>query len=184
MGFAIADACRRLGAEVTVVHGPVVVSPKENYKTISVQTAAEMFSATAACFSGSEIVIFAAAVADYTPKHPAAQKIKKSESEFSIELMKTKDIAFELGKQKQQQFLVGFALETENEQQNALLKLKKKNLDMIVLNSLQDAGAGFQYDTNKIAIIDKNGERTDFPLRLKDEVARDILTFIEQKCQR
>jgi phosphopantothenoylcysteine decarboxylase/phosphopantothenate--cysteine ligase len=140
-----------------------------------------MYEATTQYFSESDVIIFAAAVADYTPKNPALNKIKKSENEFVLELTKTKDIALELGRLKSsQQVCIGFALETESEMEHAKAKLVKKNLDFIVLNSLRDAGAGFQSDTNKISIIGKSGNVVKFDLKHKNAAAADILNYLEQ----
>jgi phosphopantothenoylcysteine decarboxylase / phosphopantothenate---cysteine ligase len=183
MGLALAESAANLDAEVTLVLGPTDLKISDNrIKVIEVQTAAEMFDAVAQYFPQSDVIIFAAAVADYTPKHPAGEKIKKNETEFVLELMKTKDIALEMGKIKNgSQCTVGFALETNAEMENATSKLNKKNLDFIVLNSLRDAGAGFQSDTNKITILDKSGNVIKFDLKPKTEVAADILNYIE-KC--
>lgn len=178
MGIALADACARYGAAVTLVHGPINVQPASTITALPVQTAAEMYAAVRSRFNTCDIAIFAAAVADYTPQHPAAQKIKKNEASFSIELVKTKDIALEMGKLKQHQYTVGFALETTNELAHARQKLEKKNLDMIVLNSLRDAGAGFQTDTNRITILAPGGLQENYDLKPKELVAEDILTFI------
>lgn len=140
-----------------------------------------MYRTCSQYFEQSDVIIFAAAVADYTPKHPAATKIKKKEDEFTLELVKTKDIAYEMGKiKKEGQISVGFALETDNEMDNALSKLSKKNLDMIVLNSLRDEGAGFQHDTNKITIVDKSGNVVKFDLKSKADVAGDIIDYIQK----
>ncbi len=140
-----------------------------------------MYAACKQYFKESDVVVFAAAVADYTPKFPSARKIKKKEAEFVIELVKTSDIAGELGKLKHDgQVLVGFALETDSEMQNAQDKLLKKNLDFIVLNSVNDKGAGFQFDTNKITIIDKRGKVVNFDLKPKAEVAKDIADYIAE----
>ena len=129
-------------------------------------------------FKSVDVAIAAAAVADYRPKEVATQKIKKEESTLSLELEKTKDVLASLGQIKEQQFLVGFALETNNEIENAKSKLKRKNLDLIVLNSLQDKGAGFKSDTNKVTLIDKNETINTFELKSKTEVAKDILNTI------
>lgn len=182
MGMALADACVRMGAEVILIKGPTQVKPEgKDVKMIDVTTAAEMYDACSQYFGESDVIIFAAAVADYTPKHPANTKIKKKENDFTLELVKTKDIAYELGKSKKDgQVTVGFALETDNEMENALSKLEKKNLDMIVLNSLQDAGAGFQHDTNKVTIVDKSRNVVKFELKSKAEVAEDIISYIQK----
>ncbi len=182
MGIALADECARRGAAVTMIKGPTQLKPESDaIKVIDVTTAAEMYDACAQYFAESDVIIFAAAVADYTPKHPANTKIKKKEDDFMLELVKTKDIAYELGKVKTAgQLSVGFALETDNEMANALSKLEKKNFDMIVLNSLQDAGAGFQHNTNKVTIVDKSGNVVKFDLKSKTEVATDILDHIQK----
>lgn len=179
MGIAIAEKFASLGNDVILVKGATNLNPANtSIKQIRANTAAEMYEACAQYFSMADVIVFAAAVADYTPKFPSAVKIKKSESEFSIELVKTKDIALELGKAKsEKQTVVGFALETNNEVANAKEKLKKKNLDFIVLNSMQDEGAGFQTDTNKITIIDRNGNTVRFDLKSKQEVAKDIVEY-------
>ncbi|MCW3124951.1 MAG: coaBC [Bacteroidetes bacterium] len=182
MGIALADECAARGATVTLVKGPTQVhAANASVKEIEVMSAAEMYTACSQYFGESDVIIFAAAVADYTPKHPAATKIKKKEEEFTLELVKTKDIAYELGRVKKEgQVCVGFALETDNEMENAKSKLSKKNLDMIVLNSLKDEGAGFQYDTNKITIVDKSGNVVKFGLKSKAEVAGDIIDYIQK----
>jgi phosphopantothenoylcysteine decarboxylase/phosphopantothenate--cysteine ligase len=182
MGFALAEEAVQRGAEVLMVKGPTSAPFKDaTVKVIEIQTAAEMYDAVNANMEGYDIIIYAAAVADYTPKHIAENKIKKNDNEFSLELVKTKDIAYEMGKKKSAtQFSVGFALETDNEEAHALSKLNKKNLDMIVLNSLRDAGAGFQVDTNKITILDKQGNVVKFDTKSKAETAKDILDYVEQ----
>lgn len=186
MGIAIADEFAKQGNEVTLVKGATELNPVNPLiKQIKVQTAAEMFDACAQYFSSSDVIVFAAAVADYTPKFPSETKIKKKENEFSLELIKTKDIAAELGKQKREnQIMAGFALETDNEEESAKEKLKKKNFDFIVLNSLRDKGAGFQTDTNKITILDKNGNVSKFDLKEKSEVAKDIVSYVSKMMNR
>ncbi len=179
MGFAIAEAFEMAGAEVTLVSGPVSIPFPKNVRVEKVQSAQQMYEATAKYFAKSDIVILSAAVADYTPLHVADKKIKKKEDVFSIEMTKTTDIAATLGKEKKTgQIIVGFALETDNEFENAKGKLERKNFDFIVLNSLQDSGAGFRYDTNKIKIIDRTGKVYDFDLKTKTAVAQDILATI------
>jgi phosphopantothenoylcysteine decarboxylase/phosphopantothenate--cysteine ligase len=182
MGIAIADELAAKGYEVTLVKGPIDLQPAcPAIRQIEVETAAEMFATCAQYFPLSDVIVFAAAVADYTPKYPSATKIKKKEGEFSIEMVRTKDIAAELGKTKKPgQVVVGFALETDNEMQYAQGKLKSKNFDFIVLNSMNDKGAGFKYDTNKITIIDKQGKVTNFGLKSKTSVARDIVAHITE----
>lgn len=181
MGIALAEVCSRRGGTVTLVKGPTqAYSIPPGITVVEVVSAADMYRACAQYFAGCDVIIFAAAVADYTPKHPATTKIKKQESEFTLELVKTKDIAYELGRSKRDgQVCVGFALETDNELENARSKLDKKNLDMIVLNSLKDEGAGFQHDTNKITIVDKKGNVVTFDLKAKSDVASDIIDYIE-----
>ena len=182
MGFALADQAAKLGAEVFLITGPS--NEKLTYnsiKRIDVVSADDMYNATHKYFNNSDIAIFAAAVADYTPKNVASQKIKKKDASLDIELKPTKDILASVGKIKEKQFLVGFALETNNELENAKNKLKRKNLDLIVLNSLQDKGAGFKGNTNKITLIDKNESITSFELKSKKEVAEDIFKEIIKK---
>ncbi len=182
MGFAIAEAFEMAGAEVTLVSGPVSIASPKGVKLEKVQSAQQMFEVTAKHFADSDIVVLSAAVADYTPLHVADKKIKKKEDVFTIELTKTTDIAATLGQQKKTgQIIVGFALETDNEFENAKGKLERKNFDFVVLNSLQDSGAGFRYDTNKIKIIDREGQVYDFDLKTKKEVAQDILATVMHK---
>lgn len=182
MGFALAEEFAENGAEVILVSGPVNLTTFNPKITIvSVMTADEMFAAVQQYASEADIWVFAAAVADYKPKQAADQKIKKDADSFSIELVKNVDIAATLGKQKRpDQFSVGFALETNDELENARKKLQKKNLNMVILNSLQDAGAGFKHDTNKISIIEPE-KVTSFSLKAKTAVAHDIVqTIIER----
>jgi len=180
MGIAIADEAARLGATVTLVLGPVNIRPSQsNITTIAVKTAAEMMEASVRAFRQCDIGILAAAVADFTPDKPSDKKIKRSRGEMTIRLRPTEDIAAFLGTMKKDgQILAGFALETDNEIRNATEKLKKKNLDLIILNSLRDEGAGFSHDTNRITIIDSNNNIDKFELKSKDEVASDILEKI------
>jgi phosphopantothenoylcysteine decarboxylase/phosphopantothenate--cysteine ligase len=182
MGYAIARAFARAGAHVTLVSGPTVLPlPDPTVRRIDVRSAQEMFEATALHFGEADIIILSAAVADYTPAHPADQKIKKKEAVFSLELTKTTDIAATLGARKRPgQLMMGFALETNNEMENALKKLYSKNLDWIVLNSLRDSGAGFGHDTNKITVIDKAEQTYEFALKSKDDVAQDLVRLVEQ----
>jgi len=181
MGVAIAEEMNKRGAEVTLVLGPSDISIQSSIKVIKVNSAAEMYSACEKIFQSSDIAVMSAAVADYTPVTVAGEKIKKTENDLSLELTRTKDILNDLGKQKRKdQFLVGFALETNNEKANAVKKLHSKNADMIVLNSLKDAGAGFGYDTNKITIFDKAGKEYFFDTKSKKEVAIDIVNTIIQ----
>ncbi|MFP5079936.1 bifunctional phosphopantothenoylcysteine decarboxylase/phosphopantothenate--cysteine ligase CoaBC [Pedobacter sp. JCM 36344] len=179
MGFAIADELSVLGASVTLISGPTVAKTMHQANRIDVVSAADMLEACTAEFSTADIVVMSAAVADYTPAVVEQQKIKKVEGDFSLVLKKTEDILATLGKLKKPgQILVGFALETNNEEEHAIGKLKKKNLDLIVLNSLNDQGAGFKSDTNKITIFNKALEKTIFDLKSKAEVAKDICAEI------
>ncbi|MBI3220576.1 MAG: bifunctional phosphopantothenoylcysteine decarboxylase/phosphopantothenate--cysteine ligase CoaBC [Bacteroidetes bacterium] len=180
MGFAIAEQLANEGAEVELVVGPTHLAPvTDGVKVTRVTSAQQMYEACTACFPQMDIAVLAAAVADYRPIHMADQKIKKTTDNLVIELTKTQDIAAELGKQKKaNQLMVGFALETENEKANALKKIASKNFDLIVLNSLNDQGAGFGHDTNKVAIISKSGAEKNFTLKSKKEVAKDIVNAI------
>ncbi|HRZ31051.1 MAG TPA: bifunctional phosphopantothenoylcysteine decarboxylase/phosphopantothenate--cysteine ligase CoaBC [Flavobacterium sp.] len=179
MGFDIANEAAQLGAEVILVSGPShFQNDNSSIQLIRVTSSDEMFEQCHLFFDDVDVAIAAAAVADYKPKQIAKQKIKKTEAAFSIELEKTKDILASLGKIKTKQFLVGFALETENEIEHAKLKIQKKNLDLIVLNSLNDEGAGFGKATNKITFIDKSFKIEPMPLKPKEEVAKDILKKI------
>jgi phosphopantothenoylcysteine decarboxylase/phosphopantothenate--cysteine ligase len=179
MGFDIANAAANLGARVILISGPTHYKVKNtSIEVIHVVSAQEMYDACHNYYNDVDVAIAAAAVADYKPKTIASQKIKKSVDEFSIELEKTKDILLSLGTIKQNQFLVGFALETENEIENAKLKIQKKNLDLIVLNSLQDEGAGFKKETNKVTFIDKNFKIEPMELKSKESVAADILNKV------
>nr|WP_199157140.1 bifunctional phosphopantothenoylcysteine decarboxylase/phosphopantothenate--cysteine ligase CoaBC [Pedobacter sp. ASV2] len=179
MGFAIADELTRLGADVTLISGPSAQKSNFPIKRIDVVSAQDMFNACTSIFEETDITVMCAAVADYRPKIVATQKIKKQESEFTLELEKTIDVLASLGKiKKENQTLVGFALETNDEENYAKGKLEKKNLDLIVLNSLNDKGAGFKSDTNKITIFNKAFERTVFDTKSKTEVAKDICEAI------
>jgi phosphopantothenoylcysteine decarboxylase/phosphopantothenate--cysteine ligase len=179
MGYDLANEAANLGAEVILISGPTSLKVNnDSVKLINVVSAKEMYDACMMQYEHVDVVIAAAAVADYKPKITADQKIKKTESVFSIELEKTNDILATLGDLKKKQFLIGFALETENEIENAKLKIQKKNLDLIVLNSLQDAGAGFGGLTNKVTFIDNNFNIEPKELKLKEEVASDILNKI------
>ncbi|MFT5435736.1 MAG: phosphopantothenoylcysteine decarboxylase/phosphopantothenate--cysteine ligase [Ulvibacter sp.] len=182
MGYALAKVAASLGAEVVLVSGPVSLLLEDpNVQVISVSSAQQMYDAVHKFYNDCDIAILSAAVADYRPKEVASEKIKKKEDSLTIELEKTKDILAALGTIKQNQFLVGFALETENELENAKTKLKKKNLDLIVLNSLRDKGAGFGKDTNKVTLITKDNKVIPFQVKTKKEVAKDILTHIIDK---
>ena len=180
MGYAIADKFAKAGANVTLVSGQVALkSPDVSINLIKVRSAKEMFEVTKMNFQEADIIVLSAAVADYTPIVVADKKIKKKEDTFTIELTKTTDIAKTLGQNKRtEQLMVGFALETDNEVENAIGKIKSKNLDMIVLNSLQNMGAGFGHNTNKISIIRRDGTMIDFELKSKQEVAMDIVNEI------
>lgn len=179
MGYAIASVLQMLGAEVTLVSGPTSLPTPVNVARHDVVSAEEMLAACSAYFDTADIIVMSAAVADYTPIEVAAQKLKKKEENLQIDLKKTIDILATLGRRKTtKQTLVGFALETNNELQNAQDKLKKKNLDYIILNSMQDKGAGFATDTNKIMIIDQKGEVKQFALKSKQKVAEDIAAII------
>ncbi|MFC7525437.1 bifunctional phosphopantothenoylcysteine decarboxylase/phosphopantothenate--cysteine ligase CoaBC [Parapedobacter sp. GCM10030251] len=179
MGYAIANQLLRLGADVTLVSGPSGLTPPERATFIPVTSAAEMLEACRSHFPMADITVMSAAVADYTPKVTADQKIKKTESHLTLELVKTTDILATLGKAKRNdQILVGFALETQDEVANAVDKLHRKNLDFIVLNSMRDAGAGFASDSNKVTIIDKNDDKEVFELKSKGEVAKDICSRV------
>ncbi|GAA3791744.1 bifunctional phosphopantothenoylcysteine decarboxylase/phosphopantothenate--cysteine ligase CoaBC [Corallibacter vietnamensis] len=179
MGFEIAKKAASLGAEVTLISGPTQQKVSHSLIHVTHITSAEdMYQQASAAFPDADIAIFAAAVADYKPKHVATQKIKKADSTLTLELEKTKDILASLGKTKTNQFLVGFALETNNELENAKAKLKKKNLNLIVLNSLNDKGAGFKTETNKVTLIDNKDRVTQYELKSKQEVASDILKEI------
>ncbi len=180
MGIALAEALAEQGAEVTLVLGPTGLKPaNQAIKVVPVMSASAMYEACARVFPETDIAVLAAAVADYRPKVFSETKIKKKEGELTLELEKTVDIAASLGKEKRAgQVLVGFALETNDELRNAQSKLERKNFDFIVLNSLQDAGAGFGHDTNKITILRRDGSKTDFPLKTKSEAAHDIVAEI------
>ncbi|MEQ8245842.1 bifunctional phosphopantothenoylcysteine decarboxylase/phosphopantothenate--cysteine ligase CoaBC [Fulvivirga sp.] len=180
MGFAIAEAMAKEGAQVELVSGPTVQKTTHaNIHFNPVTSAEDMFLKCKAYYHQSDITVFSAAVADYRPKVKADQKIKKSGDEMSLDLVKTYDIAAELGKLKKKgQLNIGFALETENEKVNAKKKIEAKNFDLIVLNSLNDNGAGFGHDTNKISIIDKQNNIKEFELKSKQKVAEDIVNSI------
>lgn len=180
MGIALAEKAYELGADVQLVLGPSKLNVVEGVNVKRVFSGKEMFAACKKYFSTADVCIFAAAVADYTPKTVATQKIKKSDEEFAIALKKNVDIAAEFGKiKKPDQLSVGFALETNNELKNAKSKLTRKNFDIVVLNSLNDKGAGFQFNTNKITIVNRNNKIAKFELKNKEEVASDILNSIE-----
>ncbi len=182
MGFEIAKEASNLGANVTLVSGPSHESVAGYpIKRIDVVSARNMYDAMHSEFNTADVVIMSAAVADYRPKLVAEQKIKKNDEDLTIELVKNPDILKSLGQIKTNQLLVGFALETNNEEEYAKQKLAKKNLDFIVLNSMQDKDAGFQKNTNKITIIDKNLSKQSFEVKSKKEVAKDILNVVIKK---
>lgn len=179
MGYSLAEEASKRGAKVILISGPG--SQTVHDKSIAVHkvtSAKEMFAKVFEFYDRIDIGIASAAVADYAPKEIAKEKIKKNDEHLTIELVKNPDILKTMGDKKTHQFLVGFALETQNEEENAKGKLEKKNLDMIVLNSLRDEGAGFKNDTNKIKIFTRTDEK-EFDLKSKDEVAKDILDFVE-----
>ena len=179
MGFELANSAAQQGAEVILISGPShYKAERKAISTISVTSADEMFDAAHQYYQKVDVAILSAAVADYKPQKSFLSKIKKTTDTLTINLIKTKDILAALGSKKTAQILVGFALETDNEITNAIKKLKSKNLDMIVLNSLKDAGAGFGGSTNKITIIDKDLNQTNYPLKSKSEVADDIIQKI------
>ena len=181
MGFDIANCAADLGAEVILVSGPSLCKIKnKSIKLISVVSAHQMHDVSLEYFDGIDVVIAAAAVADYRPKVVSLQKIKKSANNFTIELEKTKDILAAMGAKKKNQFLIGFALETENEIESAKLKIQKKNLDLIVLNSLQDEGAGFGKPTNKVTFINNNFDIEPLELKSKEQVAIDVINKVIQ----
>lgn len=182
MGFAIAEEFADQGAEVTLVCGPnALKTTNPNIHRIDITSAEELYTASVKAFKSVNIAILSAAVADYKPAKTADQKIKKASGTKSIDLVPTKDTLLELGKlKKPNQLLIGFALETENEKDNAKAKIKKKNLDLIVLNSLNDKGAGFKTDTNKITIFDKYNKSIKFELKSKAEVAKDIVNEVRK----
>lgn len=177
MGYAIADAFAEEGAEVTIISGPVTIKPR--HPDVIVQradTAEAMFTACSEKVGEADIVVFCAAVADFTPAEQAGEKVKRGSGDWKLVLKPTRDIAGEMGKRKQAgQVFIGFALETTDELNNAIGKLQRKNLDFIVLNSLRDEGAGFGTDTNRVKMVDKSGTIDTFELKTKQEVALDIL---------
>ena len=180
MGYALAEAFLQSGALVTLISGPVnLVLAHEHLNLIKVESASEMFRQCSHYFDECEIALFTAAVSDYRPEIAQSKKIKKTDDTFSLKMVRNRDIAVEFGKiKKLGQFSIGFALETDNELENARLKLIKKNFDLIILNSTNDAGATFGFDTNKITIIDKLGHEQHFDLKLKSALAFDILESI------
>lgn len=181
MGIALAIEAQRMGAEVILLLGPSSEIIPASIKLKRVTSAKDMLIAAQEHADNQDIMIYAAAVADYTPKEVSDIKIKKKTDDFHLEMIKTADVLGTIGKTKREnQILVGFALETNNEIENAQKKLSSKNLDFVVLNSLQDKGAGFAHDTNKITILDKNGKIVHFELKSKTEVAKDILGYLQE----
>ena len=179
MGYSLAETALSLGAEVKLISGPTNQSiSSENIKIVHIKTGKELHEAILNDYNNSDIVIMAAAVSDYKPIEFSEKKIKKDNNELNIKFEKTTDILFELGQNKKNQILVGFALENNNELSHAKNKLEKKNLDLIVLNSLNDEGAGFGYDTNKITVVDCSGNVTPYKLKKKNEVADDVFKHI------
>ena len=180
MGFALAEACAEAGAEVTLVAGPVSLTTSHaSIHRVDVESAAEMYRAAVDAYDRADAAIMCAAVADYAPETVSDVKLKRSGDERVLRLKPNPDIAAELGRRKRPgQCLVGFALETNDEESNARLKMEKKNLDFIVLNSLRDAGAGFRCDTNKVTVIGREGEPVEIPCKLKTEVAADIVDLL------
>lgn len=185
MGFALAEACAEQGAEVMLISGPVTLQTKHPaIHRIDVESAAEMYEAATKNFPGVDVAILCAAVADFTPETTADKKIKRKDDDMQLHLQPTQDIAAALGAvKKEKQMLIGFALETDNELENARGKMERKNLDLIVLNSLQDQGAGFRIDTNKVTIIDRSNEPAAYDTKSKKEVAEDIVEVIVRKLQ-
>ncbi len=178
MGYALAEELARRGARVTLVSGPTQLPTPRGVDRVDVRSAEQMYEASVAAFREADGAVMCAAVADYTPQVVADRKIKKSDDDLSIPLRRTRDIAAELGREKGERLLVGFALETDHEAEHAHAKLEKKNLDFIVLNSLRDAGAGFGVDTNVVTLIDRKGDE-QLPLLSKREVAARIVDKIE-----
>jgi len=186
MGYAIATSLAESGAEVILVSGPTALSISHpNIRKIDVTSAEEMYQAAKEVFPLCDGAVMSAAVADYAPVKMEEQKVKRGEGNYTIDLKPNPDIAASLGEMKKEgQLLVGFALETHDEETNAQRKLEKKNLDFIVLNSLQDKGAGFQHDTNQITIIERNGKQHRFGLKPKTEVAADIVNVMIDMMER
>jgi len=181
MGYALAEAFAAAGADVTLVSGPSALPDPTSLRirTVRVETAAQMFAAATAVAAAADVWVFAAAVADYRPAQVATEKIKKAGETLTLELVKNVDIAATLGQGKRaEQFAVGFALETTNELAHAQDKLRRKNFDLVVLNSLRDAGAGFGHDTNKVTVLDAAGQIVNFELQSKADVARGLVRLI------
>ncbi len=186
MGFALAEACAQAGAEVTLVAGPVSLAVHHPaIRRVDVESAQEMYEAVLAEFDSTDVAIMCAAVADYAPEHRSDIKLKRTGEDMTIRLRPNPDIAAALGVRKRaDQYMVGFALETNDEESNARLKMERKNLDFIVLNSLRDAGAGFQCDTNKVTVLDRQGDVVEIPCKLKTEVATDLVTILAERLSR
>jgi phosphopantothenoylcysteine decarboxylase/phosphopantothenate--cysteine ligase len=184
MGYALAEAFAEVGAEVTLISGPVHLAAPASarIRTVRVETAQQMYEAAAQAAPVADVWVFAAAVADYRPAVVALEKIKKDGDTLTLELVKNVDIAATLGQTKRpEQFAVGFALETTNELAHALGKLQRKNFDLVVLNSLRDAGAGFGHDTNKVSVLDRAGQVLNFELQAKTELARGLVQLIQTR---
>jgi phosphopantothenoylcysteine decarboxylase/phosphopantothenate--cysteine ligase len=184
MGYALAEAFAEVGAEVTLVSGPVhLAAPTSlHIRTVRVETAQQMYEAAARVAPIADVWVFAAAVADYRPAVVEPEKIKKAGDTLTLELVKNVDIAATLGQTKRpEQFAVGFSLETTNELAHALEKLQRKNFDLVVLNSLRDAGAGFGHDTNKVSVLDRTGQVLNFELQAKTELARGLVQLIQSR---
>ena len=179
MGYALAEEALCLGANVSLISGPTNQSVSKEIELMEIETTDEMYKKTIKKFETSDVVIMAAAVSDFKPKIYSKNKIKKNGDYLDLKFKKTKDILSELGKRKSNQFLVGFALENKNEIENAKKKMYEKNLDLIILNSLNDKGAGFKYDTNKVTIINKSNEVFNYELKQKNQVATDIFQHIQ-----
>ncbi len=180
MGYALAEEAFKRGAKVTLVSGPSSLRPASGINFIGVRTAEEMYKAVESSFTENKVLIMAAAVSDFAPQKVASQKIKKDDKKLSLELKPTRDILREISKHKKDKILIGFSLETENEIENAKRKLSQKNLDLIVLNSPNENGAGFEVDTNKVTIIDQKGKIEKLALMTKQEVAKRILDKVKQ----
>jgi phosphopantothenoylcysteine decarboxylase/phosphopantothenate--cysteine ligase len=184
MGYALAEAFAEVGATVTLVSGPVQLPAPASplIETVRVETAQQMYEVAAAVAPAADVWVFAAAVADYRPAHAATEKIKKAGETLTLELVKNVDIAATLGQTKRpEQFAVGFALETTNELAHAVGKLHRKNFDLVVLNSLRDAGAGFGHDTNKVSVLDRAGQVLTFELQAKTELARRLVALVQDR---
>ncbi|MGA9225360.1 MAG: bifunctional phosphopantothenoylcysteine decarboxylase/phosphopantothenate--cysteine ligase CoaBC, partial [Mesobacillus sp.] len=180
MGYAIASEAKKMGARVVLISGPVHLEAPKGVELVSVESAEEMYLAAMDHFEHADVIIGTAAVADYRPKYVYEEKMKKKEGEEFLELERTKDILFELGKRKTTQLIIGFAAETTNVEEHAKGKLVKKNADMIVANDVKQAGAGFGTDTNIVTIYNKNGTNVKLPLMAKTEVARNLLLEVIQ----